>query len=211
MKHCTRLACISLVCVMFCLMATSSAFAAGFYFAKDSQKIALEGNKACNEKWKELMGKRNDQLKIGDFAEAAKIDGLDKLLEQNCESVYFVQPYAAASLYRLSFPTKGNNTMKSRAFSSLGLGVSLTHMKQYDDNIYTGFGFAPVFLISDPEGDGKFNSAVALTVRWLNDTINFGGGYEFGEVDEGESHWFLLLGFTTNLDLKSFTQSSTPQ
>jgi hypothetical protein len=104
----------------------------------------------------------------------------------------------ALPLFKLYQSNRPNTLIDAQVLSSAGGGISFgTYSKSDGKTVKCDFSISPLILLSgDTSTPGAvLETSVGLTLNFLDNTVQIGGGYDLGDIGSRPSRAFGLLSF----------------
>ncbi|MBL4709439.1 MAG: hypothetical protein JKY48_13460 [Flavobacteriales bacterium] len=116
---------------------------------------------------------------------------------------------AVVPAFKIFETDKKGRDLDGRVLTSIGSGLQIERFvsrreRGEANSAYrrvSTFSYSPLTVLLSGNGEAFLDVSLAQTIGLLNNTIQFGGGYDFGEVDaDRKGRWFFLLSVGVNLN-----------
>ena len=150
-----------------------------------------------------LPAQMSSQIQVGQNNIVSK--SLEKPLPPNWDA----QVSVVIPAFKIYETTKSGRKLDGRTLTALGGGLEFGKYKskQVNNNPTSGyqrvsvFSYSPFTVLLSGNGDAFLDVSIAQTIGFFNNTLQFGGGYDFGEIDSDRvGRWFFLLSVGININ-----------
>lgn len=114
--------------------------------------------------------------------------------------IWEFKPIVQIPAIKVTESTRENAQLDAPFLASTGGGITLQRRIVKNDKNYATFSWSPIMILltGDTSKDDPLDLSFCTTVGFFNNLIQFGGGWDFGEV-VGRSRGFLVISAGINI------------